>query len=100
MEDTVKVTATYGKYTEKELMEMEPVALGALLRERTHHMIEVPLYPSLLKESGKTKTNFGIPKMYLTFGGKGDSLKIRQISSGLRNIFPSQRKSDPVKRLS
>jgi len=60
MEDTVKVTAVYGKYTEKEPMEMEPVALGALMRERTHHMIEVPLYPTLLKESGKPKSNFGL----------------------------------------
>ena len=60
MDGTVKVTATYGKYTGKELMEMDPVALGALLRERTHHMIEVPLYPTLLKESGKPKSNFGI----------------------------------------
>jgi hypothetical protein len=60
MDNTVKVTAKYGKYTKEDLMEMDPVALGALLRERTHHMIEVPLYPTLLKESGKPKSNFGI----------------------------------------
>ena len=35
-------------YTRDDLMEMDPVLLRALLRERTHHSIEVEMYPILL----------------------------------------------------
>ena len=40
-------------------MQMDPVPLRALLREQTHHTIEVPLYPTLLKEKGKPIKGFG-----------------------------------------
>jgi len=40
-------------------MKMDPVALRALLHERTHHTIEVPLYPTLLKWQGKPIGGFG-----------------------------------------
>jgi nitroreductase len=42
------VSWVYGKYTRKDLMEMDPVCLRALFRERIHHTIEVDLYPILL----------------------------------------------------
>jgi nitroreductase len=35
-------------YTKQDLMEMHPVCLRALLRERVHHTIEVEIYPILL----------------------------------------------------
>ena len=43
-----------GKYARDDLMEMDPVRLRALFRERVHHTIEVELYPILLgkKEAG------------------------------------------------
>lgn len=48
-----------GGYTREDLMKMEPVCLRALLRERTHHNIEVPLYPTILKWKGKAISSFG-----------------------------------------
>ncbi len=45
-------------YTREDLMEMEPVRLRALFRERVHHTIEVEIYPILL----------GRKKMPATFG--------------------------------
>ena len=53
MAEEVKVRWIFGEYTRQDLEQLEDVALGALLRERTHHMIEVPLSPTLLKDSGK-----------------------------------------------
>ncbi len=47
-------------FTKKDLMEMEPTLLRALLRERTHHNIEVPLYPTLLKWKGRPIPTFGL----------------------------------------
>ncbi|MBN1223712.1 MAG: L-2-amino-thiazoline-4-carboxylic acid hydrolase, partial [Candidatus Aminicenantes bacterium] len=47
----------YGRYTRKELMEMEPECLRALFRERIHHTVEVELYPVLL---GNKKAKPGI----------------------------------------
>ena len=44
----------------EDLMEMEPTLLRALLRERTHHNIEVPLYPTLLKWKGRPIPTFGL----------------------------------------
>lgn len=45
-------------YTREDLMQMEPVCLRALFRERVHHTIEVEIYPILL----------GRKKMPATFG--------------------------------
>ncbi len=59
MESATIVKWVFGEYTRDDLMKMEPVPLGALLRERTHHMIEVPLYPTLLKWKGKPIKGFG-----------------------------------------
>ena len=49
----------FGEYTKQDLMKMNPMLLGALLRERTHHNIEVPLYPILLKGIGRSIEGFG-----------------------------------------
>ena len=54
-----KVHWILGEYSKEDLMQMDPVALGALLRERTHHTIEVPLYPTLLKDRGRPIKGFG-----------------------------------------
>lgn len=49
----------FGNYTREELMQMEPICLRGLLHERTHHTIEVPLYPTLLKWRGREIKSFG-----------------------------------------
>jgi nitroreductase len=59
MNSIAKVKWIFGEYTKEDMMQMEPVALGALLRERTHHTIEVPLYPTLLKWTGHPISSFG-----------------------------------------
>lgn len=56
---TTKVQWTFGEYSREDLMKMEPIALRGLLHERTHHMIEVPLYPTLLKWRGRAISSFG-----------------------------------------
>jgi len=60
MSEETKVKWVFGEYSRDDLMEMDPISLGALLRERTHHMIEVPLYPTLLTDKGKAKKTFGL----------------------------------------
>ena len=45
-------------FRREDLMNLDPVILRALLRERTHHNIEVPLYPTLLKWKGKPISTF------------------------------------------
>jgi nitroreductase len=45
-------------YSEKDLMEMDPVMLRTLIHERTHHTIEVLLY-SVLVGKLRTPENFG-----------------------------------------
>ncbi len=46
------VKGGFGEYTREDLLKMEPIALRGLLHERTHHTIEVPLYPLVLKWRG------------------------------------------------
>ena len=47
--DTVEVFRVGGEnYRRRDLMEMDPVCLRALFRERVHHTIEVEIYPILL----------------------------------------------------
>jgi nitroreductase len=46
-------------YTREDLMEMDPVCLRALFRERVHHTIEVEIYPILLGKK-ELPTNFGL----------------------------------------
>jgi nitroreductase len=47
-------------FSKEDLMELEPEVLRALLRERTHHNIEVPLYTTLLKWKGDSIPTFGL----------------------------------------
>ena len=47
-------------YSREDMMKMDQVVLGALLRERVHHNIEVPLYPTLLKWKGNPILSFGL----------------------------------------
>lgn len=56
---TTKVKGTFGEYTREDLVKMEPIALRGLLHERTHHTIEVPLYPTLLKWRDRAISGFG-----------------------------------------
>ena len=46
-------------YTRADLLEMDPVLLRSLLRERTHHSIECELYPILLGRKSLPKS-FGL----------------------------------------
>ena len=59
MSSTTKVQYTFVEHTKEDLMMMEPEVLGAVLRERVHHMIEVPLYPTLLRWKGRPIKTFG-----------------------------------------
>ena len=45
-------------YTREDLMKMDPVCLRALFRERTHHTLEVEIYPILLGRK-EMPTTFG-----------------------------------------
>jgi len=47
------------QYTKQDLMDMEKDLLRALLRERVHHRIEVPLNAIINKWDGTPKKNFG-----------------------------------------
>lgn len=47
------------KYSKADLMKMDQEVLRALLHERAHHMIEVPIYPLVLSEKGRKIENFG-----------------------------------------
>ncbi len=40
-----------GRYSKADLLQMDPVPLRALLRERVHHTIEVEVYPLLVKKT-------------------------------------------------
>jgi nitroreductase len=60
MSQGTKVQYTFLKYGKEDLMGLEPDILGAVLRERVHHMIEVPLYPTLLRWTGKPHPGFGM----------------------------------------
>ncbi len=53
------VKGSFGEYTREDLMKMEPIVLRGLLHERTHHTIEVPLYPMLLKWRDGAMKDFG-----------------------------------------
>lgn len=74
--DGITVSRIGGKpYTRQDLMEMEPVCLRALLRERVHHTIEVLIYPIILGRK-KMPAQFGLqPKLIMdvwTARGFGD----------------------------
>ncbi len=48
------------KFKKEDLVKLDPALLRALLRERAHHNIEVPLYPTLLKWKGNPILTFGL----------------------------------------
>lgn len=61
MSEITKVMPFGGKIFEKEdLMKLEPDLLRALLRERVHHNIEVPLYPVIVRGQTKPIPVFGL----------------------------------------
>jgi len=61
MTEVTKVTPFGGTVYEKEdLMKLESTLLRALLRERAHHNIEVPLYPLLVRGTNKPIPIFGL----------------------------------------
>lgn len=61
MSETTKVMPYGGpEYEKEDLMKMEPALLRALMRERTHHGIEVPLYPVLIRGQKKPIPAFGL----------------------------------------
>ncbi len=52
-------------YTRDELRDFDEVTLRGALHERTHHGIEVPIYPLVLDWKGKAIENFGIDAQIL-----------------------------------
>lgn len=59
MGSKTKVQYAFCEHTKGDLMQMAPEVLGGILKERVHHTIEVPLYPTLLRWKGKPIPNFG-----------------------------------------
>jgi nitroreductase len=59
MASQAKVKYSFKEHSRQDLTRMPPEVLGAVLRERVHHMIEVPLYPTLLRWKGKPIKGFG-----------------------------------------
>ena len=59
MGSKTKLQYSFIEYAEEDLEKLEPEVLGGILRERVHHMIEVPLYPTLLRWKGRAIPNFG-----------------------------------------
>ena len=59
MREITKVISGGIEYTKDDLRKMDEVSLRGLLHERTHHNIEVPIYPVLLKWEGKPIDSFG-----------------------------------------
>jgi nitroreductase len=59
MGSKTKLQYTFIEYGSDDLMKLEAEVLGGILRERVHHMIEVPLYPTLLRWKGRAIPNFG-----------------------------------------
>jgi nitroreductase len=54
-----KLQYTFAEYSKEDLMKLEPDVLAGVLRERVHHNIEVPLYPTLLRWKDKPIETFG-----------------------------------------
>ena len=59
MGSKTKVQYAFHEYTRDDLVNLTPEVLGGILRERVHHTIEVPLYPTLLRWKDKGIPNFG-----------------------------------------
>lgn len=59
MGSKTKIQYTFSEYSYDDLMKLAPEVLGGILRERVHHMIEVPLYPTLQRWKGRAIPNFG-----------------------------------------
>ncbi|MDP2729017.1 MAG: nitroreductase family protein [Dehalococcoidales bacterium] len=60
MREITQVSTGFKHYTKEDLRELDEVSLRGLLHERTHHNIEVPLYPTLLKWKGREIAGFGM----------------------------------------
>ena len=60
MREITKVISGRNEYTKADIRKMDEVSLRGLLHERIHHNIEVPLYPALLKWTGKPIAGFGM----------------------------------------
>ncbi len=54
-----RIKYTFKEHSKEDLARMPAEVLGAVLRERVHHMIEVPLYSILLRWRGKPIEGFG-----------------------------------------
>ncbi len=58
--EITKVILGFREYTEEDIRQLDEASLRGLLHERTHHNIEVPLYPILRKWPGKPIAGFGM----------------------------------------
>ena len=59
MSSKTKLQYAFAEYTKEDLMKLEPDVLAGVLRERIHHNVEVPLYPTLLRWKDKPIETFG-----------------------------------------
>lgn len=59
-QEITKVISGGHAYTKEDIRQLDEVSLRGLLHERTHHGIEVPIYPTLAKWNGKPVENFGL----------------------------------------
>lgn len=66
-ERTREINAKIGGeiYTPEDLQKLDEVTLRGALHERTHHGIEVPIYPTILRWKDKAIPNFGIDAQIL-----------------------------------
>ena len=60
MASKTKIKLTFAEYDIEQLRALEPEELGGLLRERVHHNIEVPLYPTVRRGNQTPKEAFGL----------------------------------------
>ena len=60
MASKTKIKLTFAEYDRDQLRALEPEELGGLLRERVHHNIEVPLYPTVLRGKQSPNEGFGL----------------------------------------
>jgi nitroreductase len=67
MADTKITTVALGgvEYTKEEILKLDEVSLRGALHERTHHGIEVRIYPILAKWTGEPVENLGLAAQFL-----------------------------------
>ncbi|MDP3879799.1 MAG: nitroreductase family protein [Dehalococcoidales bacterium] len=58
--EITRVSTAFKQYEKDDIRKLDEVSLRGLLHERTHHNIEVPLYSTLVKWTGRAISGFGM----------------------------------------